>query len=82
MFKIGDITGLRPSCSSGKQQYKSMGAAEAGMRARLRSKECRDGESLNAYHCRSCGFYHFGHNKYKGLTNGEGNEAIAGTQAG
>lgn len=45
-----------------KEKHKSQGKAEAALRSmRRRPENLRDGDRLNVYECRHCGWWHVGH---------------------
>jgi rubrerythrin len=55
-----------------KEQHASMGKAEAHLRAmKRRDERLRDSDTLRAYRCRHCGYYHTGHDRSqeKGATS-------------
>jgi hypothetical protein len=47
-------------CCAGKVRHRSVGAAEAHLRALAKI----DSRSLEVYHCTFCKQWHVGHNKY------------------
>jgi len=63
MMKLGELArlvGMRLDPCWRKQRYKSQGAANAHLRALLKSPVVQDAPQLNAYKCRHCGWYHVG----------------------
>jgi len=62
-MKLGDVahlSGIRPNPCWRKHRWRSEGAAQAHLRALLRSPYVQNADQLNVYQCRSCGTWHVG----------------------